>query len=176
MQLEHEVLDLFMLASAASRAVSEQRAAPVPLAALSDEDLMDRYCAGDTRAFNELFRRFTPRLLRFTRPLVGTAHAPDIVQQTFLKLHENRHRYRSGARLSAWVFTIARNLGLDHVRSAPVRREQGVDPGTVDAPAELRIRDPLAVDRVRKAVAELPEEQRHVVLLPWFAAPGSDVV
>src|SRR5689334_19889754 len=90
---------------------------------VSDETLMDRYCAGDARAFDELFKRFAPRLLRFTRPIVGPAQAPDVVQVTFLKLHESRSKYRTGAKVSSWLFTIARNTALDHVRSAPARRE-----------------------------------------------------
>lgn len=126
---------------------------------------MDRYCAGDARAFDELFRRFAPRLLRFARPLVGAAHAPDVVQLTFLKLHENRSKYRVGAKVSSWLFTIARNTGLDHVRAAPQKREVRVE---ADAPAPNKARDTLALDRVRAAVNDLPEEQREVVLLHWF--------
>jgi RNA polymerase sigma-70 factor (ECF subfamily) len=143
------------------------------LSALADEELMDRYCAGQRRAFDELFRRYSPRLLRFARTFVGPSHASDVVQVTFLKLHENRHRYKSGARVSAWLFTIARNTALDHVRSAPQRREVHVE---ADAPAEERARDRLAVDRVRKAVHELPPDQRDVVLLHWFAELGFDEI
>lgn len=140
---------------------------------VSDEALMDRYCAGDARAFEELFKRYAARLLRFTRPIVGAAQAPDVVQITFLKLHEARAKYRSGAKLSSWLFTIARNTALDHVRSAPARREVHVD---ADAPADARTRDTLAIDKVRKAVGELPEDQRDVVLLHWFADLGFDEV
>src|SRR5436190_2231919 len=141
--------------------------------AVSDEELMDRYCAGDSRAFDELFKRYASRLLRFTRPIVGPAQAPDVVQITFLKLHESRSRYRTGARLSSWLFTIARNTALDHIRSATVRREKNVE---ADAAADDVRRDPLAVDRVRKAVAELPADQRDVVLLHWFADLGFDEI
>ncbi len=140
---------------------------------VSDEELMDRYCAGDGGAFDALFRRYSARLLRFTRPIVGAAQAPDVVQVTFLKLHESRHRYRTGSRLSSWLFTIARNTALDHVRSAPVRKEVHKD---ADAPADAVSRDPLAVERVRRAVGDLPADQRDVVLLHWFADLGFDEI
>lgn len=145
--------------------------------AASDELLMDRYCGGDARAFDELFRRFTPRLLRFARTFVGPAHAPDVVQQTFLKLHESRHRYRAGAKVSSWLFTIARNTALDHVRAAPQRREvRDSDDAASAAAAPVVSRDVLASDRVRKAVHELPADQRDVVLLHWFADLGFEEI
>ncbi|HEY4222532.1 MAG TPA: RNA polymerase sigma factor [Myxococcota bacterium] len=134
---------------------------------------MDRYCAGDAAAFEVIFKRYAARLLRFTRPIVGVSQAQDIVQVTFLKLHESRHRYRTGARLSSWLFTIARNTALDHVRSAPARREVHVE---ADATADDTVRDSLAVARIRKAVADLPAEQRDVVLLHWFGDLGFDEV
>ncbi len=143
----------------------------------SDEQLMDRYCGGDARAFVELFRRFTPRLMRFARTFVGPAHAPDVVQQTFLKLHESRHRYRAGAKVSSWLFTIARNTALDHVRAAPQRREVHGDDDALDGARAADVsRDVLASDRVRRAVHELPAEQRDVVLLHWFADLGFDEI
>lgn len=135
----------------------------------NDEELMDRYCGGDAGAFDELFRRFAPRLLRFARPMVGAAQAHDVVQMTFLKMHENRHRYRNGAKVSSWLFTIARNTALDHVRSAPARREVGDDDKVHTAEARAFTRDVLANDVVRRAILDLPEEQRDVVLLHWFA-------
>jgi len=132
----------------------------------SDEALMDRYCAGDVAAFDLLFRRYTGRLVRFLSPMVGRTHAHDVAQVTFMKLHENRHRYRAGASFAAWAFTIARNTALDHIRSAPQRREVGgvdVEPSS-DAP----LRDAFANARVRAALEQLPDGERQVVLLHWF--------
>jgi RNA polymerase sigma-70 factor (ECF subfamily) len=131
----------------------------------TDEELMDRYCAGDATAFTSLFRRYAARLARFVAPIVGAAQAPDVVQVAFLKLHEHRAKYQSGARFSSWIFTIARNTGLDHVRSAPRRREVHDD---VEVAAEPIVRDPLRDARVRIAIDGLPAEQRDVVLLYWF--------
>jgi RNA polymerase sigma-70 factor (ECF subfamily) len=132
----------------------------------SDEELMDRYCAGDPAAFDEMFRRFAPRLVRFLRPMVGLTHAHDVAQVALLKMHENRHRYRVGARVASWLFTIARNTALDHIKSAPSRREVSDD--KADAPTEHVQADVLKEQRVRGAVASLPDDQRDVILLHWF--------
>jgi RNA polymerase sigma factor (sigma-70 family) len=137
-----------------------------------DEALMDRYCAGDAAAFEQLFGRYATRLLRFVAPLVGSAQAPDVVQLSFLKLHENRARYRTGARFSTWIFTIARNTALDVRRRTSVRRECVEDGEGTIARADMSESQPpdsLAVARVQAAVEALPEEQRDVVLLHWFA-------
>jgi len=133
---------------------------------VTDEELMDRYCAGDQQAFETIFTRFQGRLVRFLRPMVGPAQAVDIAQVTFMKIHENRHRYHAGANLAAWIFTIARNTALDHLRSAPRRREVGgleIEHGE-DAPK----RDVLRDAQVREALKTLPDDQRNVILLHWF--------
>lgn len=136
------------------------------LAALSDEELMDRYCAGDRAAFEQLFERYSRRLVRFLTGMVGPTQAKDVAQVTFLKVHENRHRYRVGASAASWIFTIARNSALDFLRSAPKRREVYGDER--ETPAETVVRDRLRDERVQSAIHGLPDDQRQVILLHWY--------
>jgi RNA polymerase sigma-70 factor (ECF subfamily) len=146
---------------------------------LTDEQLMDRYCAGEVSAFTELFRRYAPRVTRFVTPLVGTGQASDVAQVAFLKVHERRDRFHAGARFSTWLFAIARNEAIDVLRRPAHSREQTDQSALLDAPAEVsgpHRRDPLADARVRRAVAALPDEQREVVLLHWFAEVMMDDV
>lgn len=138
-------------------------------AAASDEDLMDRYCAGEAAAFSALFRRYARRLVRFVTPYVGPTQAEDCVQQTFLKVHTARASFRAGAKVAPWLFAIARHQALDHLRSAPRRREihDGDDTASrvgVDGPG----RDPRLDAAVRAAIAALPDDQRDVVALHWL--------
>jgi RNA polymerase sigma-70 factor (ECF subfamily) len=134
---------------------------------LPDEVLMDRYCAGDTAAYEALFTRYTPRLVRFLTNMVGPAQAVDLAQITFMKIHQNRHRYRSGSSVPAWFFTIARNSALDYLRSAPKRREvYGIEKEEAD---DRPSRDLLRDERVRAAIDKLPDSQKEVVLLHWYS-------
>ena len=144
----------------------DAQSASVKSAEVTDEELMDRYCAGDTAAFDDLFERYTRRLVRFLTNMVGPAQAVDVAQVTFLKLHQNRHRYRVGANFAAWIFTIARNTALDHLRSAPKRREvYGIETEfAADSPSRDRLRD----DQVRAAIGKLNDDQQQVILLHWY--------
>lgn len=140
-------------------------AAPDP----SDELLMDRYCAGDAAAFTTLFRRYGRRLVRFLTPYVGPAQAEDCAQLAFLKVHQSRSNFRVGARVAPWLFAIARNVALDHLRSAPRRRERADgDEHASAVPVAAREGDPRLNEAVRAALLALPDDQRDVVTLHWL--------
>jgi RNA polymerase sigma factor (sigma-70 family) len=137
----------------------------------SDEELMAAYVAGDGAAFEELFRRYAPALLRVIgRQLSSPAEAHDLVQQTFLQLHRARHDFRPGARLRPWIFTIALNLKREHFRrlrrrpEAPLELDGRNDPATPPVSPE-RAENERAV---RGALDQLPPDHREVIVLHWF--------
>lgn len=132
---------------------------------------MSAYAAGDEAAFEPLFRALAPRLLGFFRRS-GLSHelSEDLVQATFVRLHQARDRYRSGAPLRPWLFTIAARVRLDHLRKqrrSPAASDTDVDllqdPSEPEAP-ELSAR---AVS-VRDALDSLPPGLRVVVHLHRF--------
>ena len=135
---------------------------------------MDLYCQGDNVAYAELFKRYTPRLVGFLTRYVGRTHAMDVAQISFIKIHQNRHKYRSGSRVPAWFFTIARNTALDHLRSAPKKREVfGLE---IDHAAQEQPQDLFKDERIRDAIERLPSAQREVVYLHWFSGLTFDEV
>jgi RNA polymerase sigma-70 factor, ECF subfamily len=83
---------------------------------------MERYARGDLSAFDEVYRYMAPRLHAYLlRRCHDRAHAEDLVQQTFLRLHSARESFQPGARLAPWAFTIAARLLVDSSRAS--RRE-----------------------------------------------------
>ena len=85
---------------------------------------MEAFLDGDTKAFDELFRRLSPRVVGFLRGMSGDARlAEDLAQTTFLKVHRARATYQRGAPIEPWIFAIARNLTLSH------RRREGLSAG-----------------------------------------------
>ena len=99
---------------------------------ISDENLMAGISAGDTHAFDELYRRYSQRMLGyFYRMLGGDAEkAQDFLQDLFTKIIDNCDSYRNGARFSTWLFTIAGNMCKNEYRWQAVRRGtvNGFDP------------------------------------------------
>lgn len=145
----------------------------------TDEELMRAVQAGDEAAFRLLYRRYERRLLAFLVPYVGDPGlAEDLLQEAFLRVFRGRAAYEPRGAFRTWLFAIARNLALDHLRrrrgspeGPPLLQEQGVagtDPGSVPDPAP----DALGVLAGRKAAAalraallDLPEADRAVILL-----------
>jgi RNA polymerase sigma-70 factor (ECF subfamily) len=137
----------------------------------SDEALMTAYRGGDARALRELFRRHAPRLTRLMAMHVGShGDAQDVVQATFLNLHRARFDFREGSRLRPWLYTIAYNLMRDHHRYRARRPEDTTEPARQHAhPGDSPSPDAVLQDEpVRRALAQLPEAQREVILLHWF--------
>jgi len=150
------------------------------------DELMERYIDGDERAFAQLHQRLTPRVrARLAKLVRNPAAVEDLLQLTFLRAHQARHRFAAdevhGDRsVEAWYLAIARNVALDHLRHQ-YRRDrrhavmeargdiEGMGAaGALPDPEEFRVQHELeavVASRVRHAIEELPPSQREVVRL-----------
>src|SRR5687768_2273256 len=93
---------------------------------------MDRYACGDAAAFTVVHRGLYPRLCAFLLRLSGSPTiAEDLAQETFLRMHRARANFARGGAVLPWAYAIARNVHLDHVRAARLRRTERLpsDPG-----------------------------------------------
>jgi RNA polymerase sigma-70 factor (ECF subfamily) len=133
----------------------------------SDEALMARYVERDDRAaFRLLFDRYAARLTAYFRRTTGTEDATDLVQTTFLHLHRARRDFRSGQPLRPWLFTIAANVRRDHFRRKGRRPAEGpLEQEIPVAPAASTSTDRV----VQRALEQLPDGQREVLVLRWYA-------
>lgn len=78
--------------------------------------LMQRVSRDDEAAFCALVGKFQQPILNFFARLGSAAHAEDLAQETFVRLWKSRARYRPSAKLSTFLFTIARHVWQDHIR------------------------------------------------------------
>jgi RNA polymerase sigma-70 factor (ECF subfamily) len=82
-----------------------------------DVQRMLAFSAGDTSAFDGLFRRWAEPLLHYLERMVGdTGTAEELLQDTFLRVHRARERYQPRARFSTWLYRIATNLALNELK------------------------------------------------------------
>lgn len=136
-----------------------------------DAERMLRFASGDEAAFDEIVRRYAPRLLGFVeRFFHNRARSEETVQEVFLRVFEARKRYTPQARFSTWLYTIATRLCLNELRRR--RPEEGAAdaesmPGDPVTPAEELAAARLA-RAVQRAVDDLPENQRAALLLNRF--------
>lgn len=137
---------------------------------MSDEALMQRYVRhGDRRAFEELFHRYSNRLYAlFMRSLGNEAASRDLVQQTFLHVHRARKDYQPERPLRPWIYTIAMNLRREHFRRRGRRPETQYDPIAHGEPTVAPEASTATQRAVRRALRQLPENQREVILLHWY--------
>jgi RNA polymerase sigma factor (sigma-70 family) len=78
---------------------------------------MAAYADGDMEAFHTLYQRHKGRVLGFLAArLADRSEAEDVFQAVFAKLHAARQRYRQEIPFLAWIYTIARNASIDHIR------------------------------------------------------------
>jgi RNA polymerase sigma factor (sigma-70 family) len=144
-----------------------------------DQADMARLRAGHDAALNDLMARHAGALFGFLSRFTGDEDAAnDLAQETFVRVYQNRSAFKSGARFSPWLFTIAGNLARNHLRSRSRRPEVPLDapgkdngPGLTDClagkeapPDESFMRDEQHA-AVRCAVAELPDDLREAVVL-----------
>jgi RNA polymerase sigma-70 factor (ECF subfamily) len=141
----------------------------------SDQDLMRRLKAGDSDAFELLYRRYRDRLYAFLVRYTGNSTtAQDLFQETFLRVFRDRARYEPRAAFATWLFTIARNLFLDSLKrpgastisDQPARVSQAVPDPSPSALEALERRELDAA--LHHALTSLPEEERAILLLSRF--------
>lgn len=136
-----------------------------PVTAVTDRQLAEAVLqAGEERAFRELYRRHTPRLLGFVGRLLGRsdAEAEDVAQETWLRACRTLDRFRWDSGFSTWLLGIGLNVARDTMRKNARSREIDID-DLPDPPAPMNLPD----DRIdlERSIAMLPNGYRVVLVL-----------
>ena len=129
--------------------------------------------------FHKVHDEFRPKILRYLRGMLGETDAEDVCQEVFVKVDRALPGFRGESSLATWIYRIATNAALDHVRSAPFRQAKSNversdddapgDPGgerkeTTHLPDMLLIRKDMN-DCIREIVDSLPELYRTALVL-----------
>ena len=147
-----------------------------------DPDLVSRILGGDEALFEALVRRYQARVVAHVARMVGSREdALDLAQEIFLKVFGALDRYNPEFKFSTWLFRIAGNAAIDHLRK---RRPRTVpleipDPESRSGVSAIEHESPgldpygqlRNVERGRaisRAIAELPFEFRELITLRHF--------
>ncbi len=145
-----------------------------------DAALMLRVKQGDAAAFTELVEKYKQPVINLIfRTLRDATEAEDLAQNVFVQVYKSAERYRSTAKFSTWLFTIARNLCLNEIRRRSRHPADSLDATHPDqedqplhqvedrktyAPPETLLHGELE-RKIEEVLADLPENQRTAVLL-----------
>ncbi len=143
---------------------------------------MERLAAGQDAALNDLMGRHAERLFHYLlRVLQNETEASDIAEESFVRVYQNRAKYRPANKFSTWLYAIATNLARDVQRRRSRHPHVSLDAKADDEspafhevipepkpnPGEV-LESTERIAAVRRAVGGLPEELRSALVLATY--------
>jgi RNA polymerase sigma-70 factor (ECF subfamily) len=137
--------------------------------------------ADELSDFQQIFTEYYPKIVAYLRPVVGELEAEDVAQETFMKISRSLDGFRGESRISTWIYRIATNSAMDHLRKPSSKQSLRQIDGPANDDALLNVENITAVDSkplldtllirqdmnecIRGLVNDLPESYRTVLVL-----------
>lgn len=146
------------------------------LSAVSDRELVATAVEGFDGSFEELVRRYQRPISAYVYRMVGNYEsALDLTQEIFIKVYNSLKRYRAEFKFSTWIYKIAHNAAVDHLRRNATREQSlttGADGEQFDLPIECsRLTPEQESERkerrgeIESVVRTLPANYRELIIL-----------
>lgn len=144
-----------------------------------DKSLIKHYLEGEEKALEILLEQYLKPILNFVYRLVGnTNDAEDITQEVFLKVWKNIKKYHHKSSFKTWIFSIARNTAIDHLRKKKllIFSDFESEDGPNAISENIASKDDLPAEVLKKAekkkfldeaLLKLPHDHREVLLLHY---------
>jgi RNA polymerase sigma-70 factor, ECF subfamily len=150
----------------------------------SDRSLVDAVLSGDDEAFRVLVERESPNVMAVCiRLLRDPQEAEDVAQEAFLQAYRTLPTYRGDGAFGAWVWRIAMRLAMARLKrrppelqADPTRAGGWLAPTVTDVDPESLALVGERREDVLKAISTLPESQRRVVALRFYADYSLDEI
>jgi RNA polymerase sigma-70 factor (ECF subfamily) len=150
---------------------------------LEDGAIVARVLSGEEDLFEVLVRRYQARVVSHVSRMVGVREdAIDLSQEIFLKVFQALNRFNPSYKFSTWLFRIAGNAAIDHLRKRRLRTVplETPDPegGPGPYPGEQRstgldpygeLRNTERGEAIMRAIGDLPPDFRELIALRHFA-------
>jgi RNA polymerase sigma-70 factor (ECF subfamily) len=146
------------------------------LSLVSDRELVAIAIDGFDGSFEELVRRYQRPISAYVYRMVGNYEsALDLTQEIFIKVYNSLNRYRAEFKFSTWIYKIAHNAAVDHLRRTATREQSlvlGPEGDTYDLPLEsARLSPEQESERkerrgeIEAVVRALPANYRELIIL-----------
>lgn len=137
---------------------------------ISDEHLMKSVHHGDVDAFNELYNRYSKRLLYYFYRMLGNSEekSRDFLQDIFIKIIERPELFDVTKKFSTWIFSVAHNMCKNEYRRMAVRSNTlyNVDAGHYPEVDEIGLIDrQLTADQIFMEIDHLEETEKTAFIL-----------
>jgi len=149
--------------------------------AVTDEQLIQWVADGDTSCLATLFERHHKAVYQFCLQLTRhPAQSEDLVQDVFIRILRKAASFRGEGLFKAWMFNIARNITLDHIRKSKRQGSESLDDEMMDQnladqrSAEQSAAGTQKMNLVMQALARLPEAAQQVIWLGRFQFESYD--
>lgn len=145
-------------------------------ASVGDRDLVATAVSGVEGSFEELVRRYQRPISAYVYRMVGNYEsALDLTQEIFIKVYSSLNRYRAEFKFSTWIYKIAHNAAVDHLRRTATREQSlvvGHEGDQFDLPIESSLLSPEQESEQRErrieietVVRALPSNYRELIIL-----------
>jgi RNA polymerase sigma-70 factor, ECF subfamily len=139
-------------------------------AKITDKEIMELIQSGDEKAFNELVRRYQDRLLNFVGRIVNDQEtAEELIQETFLRIFNQKSSYTPEYAVSTWIYTIALNLARSELRKRKLRKFLSLDFLKEESDIEIADKTNFTGENLapilQKAIDNLPEDYKTAFIL-----------
>ena len=140
---------------------------------IDEESLVKRAQANDQQAFTQLYEAYFDKIYRYIVVRIGDrTEAEDMTQQVFLKALQSISSFKwKGAPFSAWLYRIAHNQVVDHLRKKskrpvmPLDESLNVSNGKKESNPETMTEHSFNIEQLLAAASKLTEAQRQVISL-----------
>ena len=139
---------------------------------MEDEQLVERILDGDDSALKELYDRYLKQIFSYAYLQTGDyQYAEEVTQDIFIKMTGNLHRFRGKSSFKTWLFTIGRNVVIDHHRRQKRHKQsisvKEVRPEKAGSFHTDQLEEGLS-ERMVRNLNKLPEEYRTVIHLRFI--------
>jgi RNA polymerase sigma-70 factor (ECF subfamily) len=142
----------------------------------TDSELIKNAIGGRADGFEELVRRYQKPITGYVFRIVGDYDSSlDVTQEVFIKVYNSLHRYSSDYKFSTWLYRIAHNAAIDHLRRNSVNA-QSLETENADGTYQLQIESPAPSPEKDREISEwrteigqvikrLPDAYKQLILL-----------